>query len=169
MNPRRRRHGRIRRRKTREKAAWEKFGRSIRKSVDAMVGEAPKEKSGPGWMGVLDGACPVQGDGFVDGLPWYFRARHEEWRFAVASTPEGDAVDAWAGEGGFLSEGEHDNASWMPYAEAWALIECSIAEFRSWKALPPEEQQRTLFASSNPDTFAGLPEFIADIENRRGS
>lgn len=38
------------------------------------------------------GFCPVQCDGWVDGLPFYFRARGEHWSINIAATPDGDAV-----------------------------------------------------------------------------
>jgi hypothetical protein len=38
------------------------------------------------------GFCPVQGEGTVKGLPFYFRARADTWIFAVANTPDGDPV-----------------------------------------------------------------------------
>ena len=36
------------------------------------------------------GACPVQAEGTVDGLPFYFRARGGEWTLSVAATPAGE-------------------------------------------------------------------------------
>lgn len=40
------------------------------------------------------GYCPVQADGYVDTLPFYFRARGEHWSLQVAADPDGDAVGA---------------------------------------------------------------------------
>ncbi len=36
--------------------------------------------------------CPVQCQGTIDGLPFYFRARGEHWTLDIAATPDGDAV-----------------------------------------------------------------------------
>ncbi|MGH2482353.1 MAG: hypothetical protein ACRDHW_22120 [Ktedonobacteraceae bacterium] len=33
----------------------------------------------------LSGDAPVQGFGYLNGYPWYFRARGDRWEFAVAS------------------------------------------------------------------------------------
>lgn len=43
----------------------------------------------------LSGTCPVQAEGTIDGLPFYFRARHDAWTFSVASTVDGDPVEVW--------------------------------------------------------------------------
>lgn len=101
--------------------------------------DAPCDREGDGWHGVIGGACPLQGDGVVDGLPWYFRARGGSWEFAVAATPDGDPVAACfsdAPTGSFRADGEAEGdgpyaASWMPHSEAWRHIEASIAEFRA--------------------------------------
>lgn len=43
------------------------------------------EKVPPGvTVDTFGGACPVQGEGSIDGLFWYFRARGEHWQFHVA-------------------------------------------------------------------------------------
>jgi len=34
--------------------------------------------------GYVEGQCPVQGCGTVDGYPWYFRARWESWSMEIA-------------------------------------------------------------------------------------
>jgi hypothetical protein len=34
--------------------------------------------------GSVSGMCPVQGEGELDGKPWYFRARYEHWTFTLA-------------------------------------------------------------------------------------
>jgi hypothetical protein len=126
------RHARLRRARRKSDAAWAQFGAVIRKNFSAMVGAGPTTSGGEGWAGSLYGACPVQGEGVVDGRPWYFRARHDEWSFSVAAASDGDPVGIRWGDGeGFVVEGEHENASWMPYAEAWVLIERSIAEMRA--------------------------------------
>jgi hypothetical protein len=77
----------------------------------------------------LSGTCPVQAEGTIDGLPFYFRARHDSWTFTVAATADGNPVEVWNdptkgyhykenyGEpGGF-------DAGYMPHEEARQFIE----------------------------------------------
>lgn len=98
---------------------------------------APPEREGEGWKGRLEGFCPVQGYGTVDGLTWYFRARYDSWSFEVWREPfwnDGyterlpDATAMWSAEAEY--EGGEFAASWMPFADAWALIESCIATGR---------------------------------------
>lgn len=35
----------------------------------------------------LGGQCPVQAEGTVDGVPFYFRARHRHWTFTAGADP----------------------------------------------------------------------------------
>lgn len=86
-------------------------------------------KAGLGWGGRLFGACPVQGEGEVDGASWYFRARGEGWSFEI--TPDTDELEnrttiEFAG----VTAGGPYSASWMMPRHAWSLIKSSIAEFR---------------------------------------
>lgn len=115
---------------------WKPFKDAIRRSCEKAE-DAPFEKSGNGWWGVLGGFCPVQGQGSVDGRYWYFRARHEHWSFEVYTEsceydlPSEDKRVWWA-------QAEYDgDASWMPFSDAWSLIESCIATGRetSW-AMP---------------------------------
>jgi len=76
-------------------------------------------------------ACPVQYEGVLgDGRIFYFRARHEGWKFGVGETKD-EAVGAAMGfnEGVFAMFGDHDNASWMPAAEAELLIADCVFEY----------------------------------------
>ena len=120
------------------------FVDALRPVVEANMTEtadAETERTGEGWSGSVGGACPVQGDGMVDGLPWYFRARGVSWSFSVAATPEGDPVDALfdnAPEGSWSTSGSAEGegafaGSWMPYSEAWRHVEASIAAWRAWR------------------------------------
>lgn len=74
----------------------------------------------------LYGFCPVQADGMVDGLPFYFHARFNRWVFAVASSQHGDPVRVAAGiEPGFSLQrtfGHDNDASFMSHLQAKALI-----------------------------------------------
>lgn len=105
----------------------------------AAQADAEPVRSGEGWEGRLEGACPVQGYGTVDGLPWYFRARGETWSWSVAATPTGDPVTVgwgdppqpgWRTSGSARDDGTFA-ASWMPCSEAWAHIEASLAAWRA--------------------------------------
>lgn len=123
------------------KAFMDAIGPTIRANLAAQE-DAPAERAGEGWSGGIGGACPLQGDGVVDGLPWYFRARGEHWSFSVAATPDGDPVGVWVTDdppGAWTTEDEAEGdglfaASWMPYAEAWRHIDASIAAWRAWRA-----------------------------------
>ena len=115
------------------------FSDAIRPSIErntALATDAEAERSGEGWSGSIFGFCPVQGEGHIDGLPWYFRARGEHWSFSVAATPDGDPVDALFDRGrGWSTTGEAEGTeafagSWMPYSEAWRHIEASIVAWR---------------------------------------
>jgi len=109
----------------------------------AKAKDAPTMREGPGWAGMIEGFCPVQGFGNVDGLNWYFRARHDAWSFEVwrepfgidGALPDGDPI--WSADGEY-GDGEHD-ASWMPFSVAWQYIEASIATGRETGWSMPNE------------------------------
>lgn len=75
------------------------------------------------WIG---GNCPVQAEGFVNGEPFYFRARGEDWGFWVG---EPWTAEAWSMEREYPG-GPYD-AGWMPVAEAMAFINEAIAAYRA--------------------------------------
>lgn len=80
--------------------------------------------------GHLTGYCPVQGEGMLDGHPWYFRARHSEWSFSIAENPQDDPIDVrWGKSPGWYYEGDYDNASWMAYKDAWDFIISSYEQY----------------------------------------
>lgn len=71
----------------------------MEKSIDI------KYTCGPG------GYCPVQADGFINGLPFYFRSRHEHWYLKIAKTPDGDPLgdeDVYFHEEEYPGYGPHD-------------------------------------------------------------
>ena len=39
------------------------------------------------------GLCPVQAEGKINGLPFYFRSRGGSWSLSIAATPDGDPLD----------------------------------------------------------------------------
>lgn len=77
------------------------------------------------------GYCPVQADGFVNGLPFYFHARFDRWVFAIASAPDVDPVQTAIGNApGFRMQRKYRkrtrgkcDASFMSHAQARVLIE----------------------------------------------
>lgn len=116
------------------------FAKSIRETCDKLE-DAPAEQSGDGWAGSIYGFCPVQGYGRIDNLFWYFRARHDDWRFEVYSKPTerelpGDAFMVWS------AEAEYDgDASWMPYSDAWSIIKAGIETGRACNWATPSESK----------------------------
>lgn len=44
-------------------------------------------------IGKICGSAPVQAEGTVNGFLFYFRARHNEWTFAISENPEICPVD----------------------------------------------------------------------------
>jgi hypothetical protein len=38
------------------------------------------------------GTCPVQAEGKINGLPFYFRSRGGSWSLSIAATPDGDPL-----------------------------------------------------------------------------
>ncbi|MDW9479012.1 hypothetical protein GOB57_10090 [Sinorhizobium meliloti] len=74
----------------------------------------------------LSGFCPVQAEGTVDGLPFYFRARGRHWRIGIG----GDCVmePTW-GYGESYGTGPFD-AGCMPEDEATGFIEKAIGLYR---------------------------------------
>lgn len=39
------------------------------------------------------GKCPVQAEGKIDGLPFYFRSRGGHWSLSIANASDGDPLD----------------------------------------------------------------------------
>jgi hypothetical protein len=39
------------------------------------------------------GKCPVQAEGKINGLPFYFRSRGGHWSLSIAHAPDGDPLD----------------------------------------------------------------------------
>ncbi|MCV9965101.1 hypothetical protein OIU34_24695 [Pararhizobium sp. BT-229] len=75
----------------------------------------------------LAGFCPVQAEGTIDGLPFYFRARGRRWRIGIG----GDRVmnPMW-GYGELYGTGPFD-AGWMSEDEALVFIEKAVGLYRS--------------------------------------
>lgn len=78
----------------------------------------------------LDGNCPVQAEGTVNGVPFVFKARGERWRLAIGEDPV--AVSRGEKEGWYREADWGDKpfaAGWMPREEARAIIERCAADY----------------------------------------
>jgi hypothetical protein len=138
---------RCRGRKRRLRLVWAKrYVRSLkrppkprRRTVDGDAFFAEQHalgtQSGDGWFGSISGAAPVQGEGEVDGVGWYFRARGNGWSWETTSfdengdlalLPDGTTVVEYGGTYGR----EAYDASYMPTKHAWALIKNCINRYR---------------------------------------
>jgi hypothetical protein len=76
-------------------------------------------------------AAPVQAEGTIDGFPFYFRARHNEWTFAVADGCVPDPVLIESPADGFFRSSKYEGASFVPLEIAIQLIERCISAYRS--------------------------------------
>jgi hypothetical protein len=116
------------------------FGDELRKGAqpgDPFHPDTPWSQSekGDGWEGMVRGFCPTQGEGTVDGLPWYYRSRWGGFQFGIAEPPGGDAVATACWDApGFSREGDADE--WEAVADAWAMIRRLIDEYRTEKSKP---------------------------------
>ncbi len=110
------------------------------------VHSGPKGASIPGGEGgivprYLGGNCPVQGEGTIDGEPYYFRARGEHWSIEIGGGfVLEDAEKGIPGIGFYHEEewgdGPYD-AGWMPDDVARQMIEKAAAIFRRTRDAAP--------------------------------
>lgn len=84
----------------------------------------------------LGGYCPCQGEGTVDGLPFYFRARHEHWQLWIADEPGADPLDVtWEGAAGWYTCEEWGDGPYMAgYMEPDQAVEILRTEFARYRA-----------------------------------
>ena len=90
-------------------------------------------------------AAPVQAEGMLDGSPFYFRARGDQWTFSLAEAPGLDPIyidssESAVGRGYFLS-GQYGApgsfaASYMPLPEARNLIGECVLRYRATPRRP---------------------------------
>ena len=85
-------------------------------------------------------AAPVQAEGTLDGHPFYFRARGDQWTFSLAEEPGCDPVcidsaESAVGRGYFLAAQygapRSFAASYMPLPEARDLISECVRRYRA--------------------------------------
>lgn len=77
----------------------------------------------------IGGNCPVQAEGTIDGVPFYFRARGRRWSMGIGGDPVGEPE--WLCQCSW-GDGPGDNrfaAGWMSEVEALRLIEWCAAEY----------------------------------------
>lgn len=78
---------------------------------------------------------PVQAEGKIGVLPFYFRARHGEWALAVPLIETGDPVDVLVNGGdGTVIEGGYDDAEYLSLDAARSIIDGAVNSYR--EALP---------------------------------
>jgi hypothetical protein len=75
----------------------------------------------------IGGNCPVQAEGTVDGVPFYFRARGDEWRMNIGGEklilePDWTYCEPY-GDEPFA-------AGWMDVTEALDFIDKAVAHWR---------------------------------------
>lgn len=77
----------------------------------------------------LSGLAPVQAEGTIAGLPFYFRARHDKWDLSICAKPDGNPVLVQQGwDDGYHSSGPYgscggEEASYMPHLHARYIIQ----------------------------------------------
>lgn len=80
------------------------------------------------------GYAPVQAWGYLDNLPFYFRARWDYWRFQVGDSPVEDVAE-WAGTDQnlcFELAGFYENSSWMDLEHAKILLKLAISAYKKY-------------------------------------
>jgi hypothetical protein len=89
---------------------------------------------------LIGGNCPLQAEGTINGVPFYFRARGGSWSMGIGQDPvgiphrplffEGDSrptiPDEWFCE---CTWGKWPDAGWMPEPEARRLVEWCAEEY----------------------------------------
>ena len=83
-------------------------------------------------------AAPVQAEGTIAEHAFYFRARHKEWSFSVALSPEVDPADICFPSQGFFREASYGSsrfaAGYMPLPEARQIIIDCATDFLRGRA-----------------------------------
>ena len=77
--------------------------------------------------------APVQIEGTIDGVELYFRSRWSKWGISIGKKDE-DSWDFFLGE----DYGKDNDASWMPVAQALAIVEKACELWRVSKFQHPD-------------------------------
>jgi hypothetical protein len=88
---------------------------------------------------VIGGSCPVQAEGTIDGVPFYFRARGGSWTMAIGGDvlgipddPDKNRRPLWYAE---CTYGRWPMAGWMAEADAYRLVAWCASEYMAQKDL----------------------------------
>lgn len=79
----------------------------------------------------IGGNCPVQAEGMIDGVPFYFRARGKRWSLEIG--PNASIIESEWSHSEKYSDKEYA-AGWMSVDEAKALIAKGAEIYRTEKA-----------------------------------
>lgn len=71
-------------------------------------------------------AAPVQIEGTVNGMHFYFRARWDSWGIGFGSTLDEAVQNELATP---FASGHYPGASYMPHDEAWRLVMSAIEDW----------------------------------------
>lgn len=82
-------------------------------------------------MEVTCPAAPLQIEGTINGVPFYFRSRWTRWSIGVGGDPV--IAPEWEREAEY-QDGEPYAASWMPESEGKAIIERCAKEWAKEQA-----------------------------------
>lgn len=87
------------------------------------------------------GQCPVQAEGFINGLPFYFRSRHTCWSIDIAIPPNTDPVggserliyvEDYKGHAYVEGEDNTHAAGWADKEECKEFVERAANIMASW-------------------------------------
>jgi len=120
----------------------------------------------------LGGNCPVQGEGFVGGIPFYFRSRWDRWSFSVGQDPVGEP--SWYLESSY---GPAPAAGWMDRELAEILIlKCAnmfldLNDAGAWNEDKPDPETAPGRMKKMMDALAqnDAPEIQAIVDAMKGS
>lgn len=79
---------------------------------------------------MLGGQCPVQAEGVIDGLEFYFRARGEHWNLNIGCDV---VVEPFWNMGALYADGDPFAAGWMEEQEAIVFLTAAAAWFVLYK------------------------------------
>jgi len=109
-----------------------KLGDAFELEQGVTGGDTDGTATGEGYEVPFGGACPVQGDGIVDGFPCYYRSRGAGWSFTVypPGTDDDDLETPAVWEHAEICYLWPDGG-WVSTARSVACIERAVAKFRA--------------------------------------